>query len=389
MKQTVFIAAISLFLFAGCKNKSTSDLHDHDHEDVYLQMIAYSEELELFAEAEPFAAGKASTILAHFTRLSDFKPLDESSITASMMTGSKGVRQTIDKPTRPGIYVFRLTPAIAGKTKIVFDIKNSLGEFQVTVPDIIVHENSHDAIHAAEDQIIEDPNAVFFTKEQSWKFDFATDFPDYDSFGQVIRTVAQVVPAQSDEIIVSAKTSGNIIFTDHFLLEGQTVRTGQKLLRISGSEMADNNFLVRYEEARNNHVRAKSEYERAASLAVEKIISEKELDQAKNEYENVRVVYENMVRNFGPDGQTVKSPVEGFVGQIFVKSGDYVEAGQALMSLNKNRRLILRAQVRQKYLSDLPDVVSAHVRGMNDGEIHIIKPLDDRNFFLRKGFKYQ
>lgn len=384
MKKISFLVSAFLILLAGCKNKSTADLQDHDHEDVYLQLVAYSEDFELFAEAEPFAAGKPSTILAHFTSLSDFKPLEESSITVSLITGTKGVRQTIEKPIKPGIYVFRLTPAVAGKARIVFGIKNPKGEFQVTVPGIFVYGDSHDALHTAEDQIIEDPNAISFTKEQSWKFDFATDFPAYDFFGQMIRTVAQVVPAQSDEIIVSAKASGKVIFTDQFLLDGQQVHTGQNLLRISGSEMADNNFQVRFEEARNNFTRTKAEYERSVSLAEERIISEKDLLQAKNEYENTRVVYENLLRNFEPDGQTVKSPSEGFVGQVFVKSGDYVEAGQALLRLNLNKMLILRATVRQKFLSDLPGAVSANVRGMHDGEVYTISPLGKDNFSYGK-----
>ena len=63
-------------------------------------------------------------------------------------------------------------------------------------------------------------NTIVFTKEQSWKIDFATDYPVIQPFGQVIKTTAQIQSAQDDEIIVSAKTNGVVIFSGENVLEG-------------------------------------------------------------------------------------------------------------------------------------------------------------------------
>ena len=76
------VAASLSFGVAGCHGK-----HEHEHEgeeshqghshNETLQLTAYNSEFELFAEAQPFVAGQESEILAHFTKLSDFKRSEE------------------------------------------------------------------------------------------------------------------------------------------------------------------------------------------------------------------------------------------------------------------------------------------------------------------------
>ena len=46
-----------------------------------------------------------------------------------------------------------------------------------------------------------------------------------------------------------------------------------------------------YAEAKNNYETSKLDYARKQELAKEKIVSEKDLLEARNKYENARIIY--------------------------------------------------------------------------------------------------
>lgn len=372
--RKIFIALLAMLsLFQGCK--SGQDGQDHSHDDVFLFLTAYTAEMEVFAEAGPFAVGQTSGIYAHFTSLADFKPLEDAVVTMSLIVGREGIRQTVETPVRKGIYAFSLQPVAAGQGQVVFDVKTPSGEYRISIPNIMVYDDAHDAIHAAEERMPDDPNAIVLTKEQSWKVSFATDFPRKEAFGQVIKTAAQVLPAQGDEVLVTARASGVVMFSAGALLPGMEVASGRPLMSISSSGLADNNMGLRLTEARNNFEKASADLKRAEELAADRIVSERELLQARNEFENSRAVYENLSRNFSQAGQSVSSPMAGIVKDLLVENGQFVEAGQPLFSVMQNRRLLLRAGVPQRYSRDLNTLETANIRLPNHEQTFTLEQL--------------
>ncbi len=361
MKNILIVAALSVLL-VGCKAKVIDEHAGHNHGEALLQLEAYNDELEVFAEVHPLAVGESSNILAFVTTLNTFKPLEDGSVTLSLVVGTKGVRQTVEKPSRAGVFSFSLQPEVAGEGQLIFDIKTAQGESRLVIPNVVVYADEHEAIHAAEEQHVENPNAITFTKEQAWKVDFATGNPQVEPFGVALKTTGQVESAQGDEQVVSARTSGIVAFSNNTIVDGQAVSAGQSLFSISSSGMADNNAGVRFAEAKSEYERTKSEYERAQDLAADKIVSQKELMQAKSGYDAARAVYESLQKNFNPSGQNVTSPMGGFVKQLMVSNGQFVEAGQALLSVVQNKALMIKAEVQQKYTSVLPLITSATVR---------------------------
>lgn len=181
MKKYIIICIALIFtsmlmpynsLLAQNKTKtSTSDKSDHNEK---LPLTTYNEDFEVFAEATPFVTGQPSKILGHFTFLSDYKPLNEGVVTIKMTVGSREVKQTLNRPTRQGIYLFALTPPISGTGKITFEINTSKGISQLIIPEIVVYGNKEDAQHAAASILNNGSNGVVFIKEKSWKIDFAT-----------------------------------------------------------------------------------------------------------------------------------------------------------------------------------------------------------------------
>ena len=392
MKIKILFFAILVFIFAGCSHSDDHEGHDHateEHEgeeahegeaahegeeEVKFQYTAYNNSYELFAEADAFVQGQSANVLSHFSKLPSFKAVEEGKITITLTVNGKETSQTLENPTRKGIYSFDITPETAGKGTLKFIIDTSI----IEISDILVFTNIEEAHEVAESNVVSKTNTVVFTKEQSWKIDFQTDYPNNEPFGQVIKTVAKIEPTSGNETVISAKTSGIVIFSNNNILEGNNVNAAQKLFAISSSGMSENNIVVRITEAKSNYENAEADYKRHLELAIDKIISEKEVQSAKNLYENTKAVYENLINNFSSTGQNITSPLSGFVKQIFITNGQYVEAGQPLITISQNQTLVLSAYTQQKYISVLSSIVSANIRTLYDNKTYTFEELNGR-----------
>ncbi len=364
--------------FASCTHQhpeKENDAHNHDEK---LVLTAYSEEYEIFAEATPFSVGEESEILTHISLLENFKPLAQGTVTASLVVGADSIGQTLDKAVRKGIYQFSLKPVVAGKGHLSFRITTTEGSSTVFIENIEVFADEHEAQHAAADAEIDADNGIVFTKEQSWKIDFATAQAKREPFGQMIKTTAQILPAQGDAQIVTAKMGGIVRFQDNNIVEGRAVSAGQGLFSIDGSGTADNNLSVRYSEAQSEYNKAKIEYERKKELAKDRIVSESELLNAKTEFSNAEAVYNNLRKNFASGKQTITSPMSGFITQLLVQNGEYVEAGKAVLMVSQNKELLIKAEVQSRYLPMLPGIVSANIHVMNTDKTYTLQELNGK-----------
>lgn len=377
MKKSWIVLFLSLVIFSQCgKPAAEGTGTDVNGEKAKMQLTAYSEYYELFAESDLFVKGKECSLLAHFTHLADFKPLVAGNVILSLEVAGQTLKTEQAKPVRPGIYRFTFTPDTVGNGRLAFAIAAAAAD-TITINDLVVHATMA-AAYRAQPEVAASAQAVTFTKEKSWKVDFATELPQIGAFGEVIQTVARIQSAQGDEAIVSAKAGGVVRFSGEHVLEGRNVTAGQRILSIAGGGLADNNMAVRFAEARNNFQRAKADYERSKDLAGDRIISEKELLKARNEYDNAKAAFDNLDRNFGTDSQEVTAPFAGFVKQVFVQNGQFVNAGQPIVSISQNRKLVLRADVRQKYAPILAAIVSATIRTLYDDRTYTLEQLNGR-----------
>lgn len=257
MKKLFLLGLLALVLGACAPNPS-DDQHAHDHTGIKLQLTAYGEDYELYAEADPFVTGGHCDVLAHFTSLINFKPVGSSAITLTLVTTTAS-SVTSSEAVTDGIYAFHVHPEGSGAAKLIFDISNSDGESRVVVEGIYIYDDDHEAIHEAEHQFIADPNAIIFTKEQSWKVDFSTTEVMSEPFGQVIKAGAEIRSSANDKVSLVARTSGIVNFPGENIFEGTAVTDDSELFRVNGAGMADNNTHVRYMEARNNYEESKAD----------------------------------------------------------------------------------------------------------------------------------
>jgi multidrug efflux pump subunit AcrA (membrane-fusion protein) len=61
-----------------------------------------------------------------------------------------------------------------------------------------------------------------------------------------------------------------------------------------------------------------------------------------------------------------------------VKNGQYVDAGQAIVSVSQNRTLVLQADVQQKYAPLLGLVKSANFRTLHDNRVYTLDELNGK-----------
>lgn len=167
-KLFVLLSVGVLMLTASCSRTVKDDAQSHDES---LQLTAYNELFEVYAEVTPPVAGDTCEIVAYFTWLDGFKPLESGAIRISL--GSAG--QTLEAPTRLGFYKFHLVPTSVGEACLTFDIATSAGTSHLVTPTFTVCDDDHEAQHIAADLKAASSNGVVFTKEMSWKVDFATD----------------------------------------------------------------------------------------------------------------------------------------------------------------------------------------------------------------------
>jgi len=300
MNNKIFLGVLLALVIASCSPSGHEKEKHDEHEEVKFQYTSYSPNFELFAEADAFIVGEKANVLSHFSMLPDFKAVEKGKITITLSVNGKETKQTLSEPTRKGIYSFDIQPETQGKGQLTFEITNDKGIFVVTIPEVNVFANDEEAHEASKKIVISKTNTTVFTKEQSWKIDFATALPTSESFGQVIKTTALVQSAQGNEFVISAKTNGIVLFNSGVLLEGRDVSAGQSLFTISGNNFADNSIAVKYSEAKNNYEKANADYERVKELIKDKIVSEKDLLIAKNQFENAKAVYDNLSKNFTP-----------------------------------------------------------------------------------------
>ncbi len=216
---------------------------------------------------------------------------------------------------------------------------------------------------------------IIFTKAQAAKTNFEVQEIHPKTFHQIVKTTGQILPAPGDEAIIVATSNGVVSYNSQQLLEGSSVKKGETLFHISSRNMAEGDYYsklkIAYETARNN-------YERAKSLIDDKIISQKEYETLQMEYKNAKIAFDAIAVNKTAKGVGITAPISGYVKNILIREGEYVTVGQPIATLSQNKRLVLRAEVSEKYYNALKNISSANFQTSYDNKIYSLKELNGR-----------
>jgi membrane fusion protein (multidrug efflux system) len=147
-----------------------------------------------------------------------------------------------------------------------------------------------------------------------------------------------------ENIQISAKMPG--VVTQVFVQEGQEVRKGETLAQ------TDNSLVLRnIEELKASLELAKTVYERQENLWNQKIGTEVQYLQAKNNKEGLE---KRLAALYEQNDQTrIKSSINGIVDQVTVKAGQNIMPGAPAVRVVNNSVLKVKANVSEAYVLNI------------------------------------
>lgn len=251
------------------------------------------------------------------------------------------------------------------------------------------HETEEHESHKHENEII-------FTQAQSKACGLKTETVKPSTFSEVLHVSGQIMPAPGDEATVTATSDGIINLNDKLAVPGATVNKGSIIASVSAKNLASGDPVTK---ARIAYETAKKEFERAEKLVKDKIISDKEYELLRSQYEEALTSYKAQSNNHTSSGTSILSPFSGFIKNILASEGDYVSAGQAIATVSRNRRLVLRADVPEREAGKRHDIADANfilssdskhvynVKDLNGRLVSYGKNIDAQSFFIAVTFE--
>nr|WP_200980419.1 efflux RND transporter periplasmic adaptor subunit [Echinicola sp. 20G] len=188
---------------------------------------------------------------------------------------------------------------------------------------------------------------------------------------------------------VRAKVEG---FVDEiFVDEGEYVKKGQPLFKLSSAELAEmvNSNRARLMQAKAEAQAAKLEMERLQTLVDKKIITSSELELAQAKYEMAQsgiMEAESMLKNAqtGLSYTTIKAPFDGIVDRIPFKSGSLVTTGDLMTHITDISEIFAYYKVNEnEYLRFMREKLESGEEEVLEKELTLV--LSDGQEYPYKG----
>lgn len=218
------------------------------------------------------------------------------------------------------------------------------------------HEH-HDHEHETTEHHEHKAGEIVFSPEKAAAVGLQTETIVAQPFEEAVKVSGRLATPSNKVQAVVAAMSG-VAKLQHPLNEGTAVRKGEVLAHISVRGMAASDPV---ETARIQYETARKEYDRAQGLTGSQIISAQEMEQITLRYQNAKAQYEALQDKKADDGCIeIRAPQNGYVSGLGFANGDYVEAGQVLLSVSQTQQLLLQADVPERYWNRLGSVRSAN-----------------------------
>jgi RND family efflux transporter MFP subunit len=169
-------------------------------------------------------------------------------------------------------------------------------------------------------------------------------------FNHYIQTQGSIY--SKDNILVSAKSAG--IITQVFVVEGDLVSKGQTLAQV------DNSLLQRsVEEVKSGLELAKTVFERQKNLWDQKIGTEVQYLQAKNNKESLEKRLATLSEQV--DMSRIKSPIDGTVDEVRLRVGENIAPGIPALRVVSSHNLRVKASLSESFVATVKKGNLAHV----------------------------
>lgn len=240
------------------------------------------------------------------------------------------------------------------------------------------HDHSQDDDdHSGHDHDEEElgDNEVAFSDEQAKRVNLTIEKVAPQPFYQIIKTSGQLIAPVGEESTIVASTSGIVKFTGGGLNAGTAVNNGQRIAVVSARNIVDGDPVAK---SRLQYETAKKEFERAELLAKDTLISMADYNQAKLNYENAQVAYNALANQSTGSGVNITSNTQGYIKNLLVSDGEYVSVGQPILTVTKNKRIQLKADVSEQNAGIISQITSANFKTANGRESYSIDELNGK-----------
>lgn len=356
--KRILIVAIFLSLFVvSCIDNNTEAIDNAEDEVVVISVTQYTEKTEIFMEYPSLNINEESKFLIHLTDLKDFKAVKQGVLSIEF-SNEKGIQvnTTLDKPARDGIYIPTLKFAESGNYTMVMNLEGKQVSDKIIVKDVIVHDNQEELPHA----VIEDSHSdISFLKEQQWKIDFSNTPISMRKMQQLVVATGEIEAKPELFSKVVSPIQGIVLSKNNRNLKtiGSFVKKGDYLLNISPSADVTENI----QRIKSDYLLAKAEYDRVEKLFKKQVSTEKELDEARFDFESKQASYNSLIDQIEitDNGYSVIAPIDGYIEKINFYLGDQLDSGKELFTILNSNELILKVNVPAFHINIANSVTDA------------------------------
>jgi len=351
---------LGLLLVMGVSAGRAQD-DGHGAEPATVPVTLWNESMELFMEYPEMVAMKSGRFIVHLTRLDGFQPVRQGKLTLTFTAadGESEVRST-DSLLREGI--FELSVGLKNPGPYTFELEyegpNTSATFRI--PDFRVHPSAGGIPgreHGADDEIS-------FLKEQQWKIPFATEAAATGELKQSVWAIGHVLPAPTAYVEIVAPTDGIVQAgaEGDLALPGQRVQRGDVVARIAPALQGDG-----WTDSRLALAQARRNLERARRLREKDAISEREFEEAENNFLARQAGHEQLAGSGDGGVLSLTAPIAGQVIDWEIRPGQRLQAGDRLMAITDPSEVWLRVNVFASDYHDLGTPVGAWINNEDPG----------------------
>ncbi len=237
------------------------------------------------------------------------------------------------------------------------------------------HEGEEEHDHEGHDEHL-GPDDVHFSDAQAEAIGLRVDTLHADAaFAPIIPCSGIIESQAAGSLTIVAPQAGIVSIIDRQLAPGAYLAKGQTVATISGKAIQEGDAA---QKARLEYEAAKKDYDRANELIGDKIISQKEYEETRLRYDNARAAYDALANKMTANGVAVSATAAGHVTRVFVDHGQYVQAGQAIATVERCGSKRLRADVPERHFTALRNIASANIRTSVGDSTYRLANMDGR-----------
>jgi RND family efflux transporter MFP subunit len=346
----------ALLLLTGCSGLgiggNETEAVSTEDERARTAVTHYTDGTEMFVEFPILVVGQPSRFAAHMSWIDNFKAVNEGRLTIELVRPDGTQRVATAVSDTPGIFRPEMTPAKAGRARLVMRLDARGRSFVHDLGPVMVYP-TQEAANKANPEEEEDSGKIAFTKEIQWKIPFATAPAMMRRLEDTLPLTIDVRLAPDAEAIVAAPVAGIVRTSGRVPAAGMNVQAGQTLATISaqlggGEDVASLDLAIA--RARINAEAGRREVARMSSLYRAEAVPQRRLQEAQTALRLAQAELSAATRrrstlSGGSSGVALVAPISGRILSSSLLRGAPVQAGTELLRIGDQSRIWLVARV--------------------------------------------